>query len=163
MAQVVSNKRGSPSFAGRSPASAETRSAAQGASKKEGTKCELALRRALWALGLRYRKNVPGLPGRPDLVFSRARLVVFCDGDFWHGRDLQARLNKLTKGHNAPYWVAKIQANAQRDQATTKQLQSEDWEVIRLWETDILSDPIGAATIVADRLRSKRPTARNGA
>lgn len=66
----------------------------------------MLLRRAIWTLGLRYRVDVATLVGRPDLVFPRERVVVFCDGDFWHGRDLLARIAKLRKGSNAPYWVA---------------------------------------------------------
>src|SRR5689334_1741250 len=100
--------RSTPSFLGLSPASPGARRAAQGSSRKADTKCELILRRALWARGLRYRLFVVGLPGRPDVVFAPQRLVVFCDGDFWHGRDLNARLARLARGHNAKYWVQKI-------------------------------------------------------
>jgi DNA mismatch endonuclease Vsr len=59
----------------------------------------------VWRLGLRYRVADQRLSGKPDIVFTTARVVVFCDGDFWHGRDLAARLLRLGKGHNAGYWV----------------------------------------------------------
>ena len=129
LAQIVDSKRDTPSFAGRSPASDRAHCAAQGASKKKDTKCELELRRALWADGLRYRTCVPGLAGRPDIVFPRERVAVFCDGDFWHGRDLEARLTRLAGGHNAPYWVEKIRTNVLRDRATTRRLRAEGWTV----------------------------------
>jgi DNA mismatch endonuclease Vsr len=64
-----------------------------------------ALRRELWRRGLRYRLHHPGLPGRPDIVFTRPRVVVFCDEDFWYGRDLSKRLAALAAGHNAAYWL----------------------------------------------------------
>jgi DNA mismatch endonuclease, patch repair protein len=84
------------------------------------------------------------------MVFPAARVVVFCDGDFWHGRNLQQRISKLERGHNAPYWVAKIQRNAERDRFQTELLQSAGWLVLRFWETDILKGaPIIADAIVA--------------
>ena len=112
-----------PSFQGLQSASAFASAAARGASRKVNTRCELLLRRALWQRGLRYRLHHPGLPGRPDIVFRKHGLVVFCDGDFWHGRDLETRLTKLTRGHNAAYWVAKVKANVERDLRHTRTLQ----------------------------------------
>jgi DNA mismatch endonuclease (patch repair protein) len=103
------------------------------------------LRRLLWSLGLRYRKNVARLPGRPDLVFVSARVVVFCDGDFWHGRHWPRLKKKLERGSNAAYWSAKIARNVQRDRANTRVLEQQGWRVLRLWETDIKRDPQGAA------------------
>lgn len=112
--------------------------AARGASVKTNTRCELALRRELWRRGHRYRLHVPGLPGRPDIVFPRHRLVVFCDGDFWHGRDLEHRLAKLGRGHNSTYWVAKVRRNVERDRQQTRMLREAGWTVLRIWETDVL-------------------------
>jgi DNA mismatch endonuclease (patch repair protein) len=100
----------------------------------------MVLRRALWAAGYRYRVNRADLAGKPDIVFSRARVVVFCDGDFWHGRSLDSRLARLKRGHNAEYWRRKIAANVQRDQRNTRLLQLEGWRVLRIWETDIHKD-----------------------
>ena len=149
----MTTKRSTPAFTGLKPASLKARRAAQGASKKNDTKCEVVLRQTLWAMGLRYRISVPGIAGRPDLVFPREKVVVFCDGDFWHGRNLQSRLARLSKGHNAPYWTKKIRANVQRDITVSQSLVAEGWDVVRLWETDILRDPFGAATAVAARLQ----------
>lgn len=142
-------KRCTPSFRGLSSASANASRVARGSSKKADTKCELFLRRALWSRGLRYRLDPAGLPGKPDFVFKRRRVAVFCDGDFWHGRDLDDRLARLAQGHNAPYWVAKIRSNTERDRVNTARLESAGWRVMRLWETDILRDPAGAAARVA--------------
>lgn len=112
------------------------------------------LRRELWRHGLRYRLAVANLPGRPDIVFVRERVAVFCDGDFWHGRNLEQRIARLQNGHNAGYWVAKVEANVARDRRQTGVLQAAGWRVLRLWETDILKDPGAAATVVSDLLRS---------
>ena len=71
-------------------------------------------------------------------MFVRARVVVFCDGDFWHGRDLDARVGRLARGHNAPYWIAKIEANVRRDRHTDRALTESGWTVLRFWERDIL-------------------------
>lgn len=142
--------RTSANYVGLAPASAAATNAAKGASKKRDTKPEVLLRRALWARGLRYRVDVAALPGRPDIVLAKHRLVVFCDGDFWHGRNLEARLAKLEGGHNAAYWVKKISRNAERDRAHDAQLRAAGWRVLRLWEGEILRDVEGAATRVLD-------------
>jgi DNA mismatch endonuclease, patch repair protein len=131
-------ERATPSFAKLRPASGKSSAAARSASKKTNTRCEIVLRRELWRRGLRFRLHVQGLPGRPDIVFPRARLAVFCDGDFWHGRDLQRRLETLALGHNAEYWVAKIRRNVERDRKQTRTLEDAHWTVLRVWETDVL-------------------------
>jgi DNA mismatch endonuclease, patch repair protein len=143
-------KRTTPSFAGLSPSSHAARRAAQAASKKTSTRCELALRRALWRAGFRYRLTTQGIAGRPDLIFPRERVAVFCDGDFWHGRNLEARLARLAAGHNASYWIEKIQKNVARDQAVTERLEREGWTVVRLWESDIHENLAGAMAIIVD-------------
>jgi len=107
------------SYRGRKPASERASQAAKGSSKKTDTRPELMLSRALWSAGLRYRKNPSDLPGKLDVVFLGAKLAVFCDGDFWHGRDWEARQEKLTRGHNAEYWLAKIERSIQRDAEVT--------------------------------------------
>lgn len=147
--------RHSPSYSGFAPASARATVAARGSSKKSGTRCEIVLRRSLWRLGLRFRLASGHLPGRPDLVFKRARTVVFCDGDFWHGRNLAARLSALQSGHNAPYWVAKISANVARDRRQERELQDAGWTVLRYWETDILRDADKIAVDISRVIRAR--------
>jgi DNA mismatch endonuclease, patch repair protein len=67
------------------------------------------VRRELWRQGLRFRLHQTELSGQPDIVFTKQRLAVFCDGDFWHSRNLSSQLAKLATGHNPVYWTAKIQ------------------------------------------------------
>ena len=114
------------------------------------------LRCAVFRLGLRYALTASDLPGKPDLVFRSARVVVFCDGDFWHGKDLEARIARLSHGHNAPYWVAKIQTNVARDQRQTALLEADTWLVLRFWESDIKRDTDFIAAQVAATVRARR-------
>ena len=129
-----------PSFNGSKPAS-DASSRAKRANKRANTRHECALRKALWKLGLRFRKNVSALAGKPDIVFVGAKVVVFCDGDFWHGRHWTRLKKKLNRGANPGYWVAKITTNRERDRRVTRQLQELGWRVIRVWETEITSNP----------------------
>lgn len=144
-------------FTGLAAASERSSRTARATSRKRDTACELVLRRALWALGLRYRTDVAKLQGRPDIVFSAARVVVFCDGDFWHGRNLEERLKRLSHGHNAPYWVAKIQSNVARDRRHHEALREAGWTVLRFWEGDISRDTDGIAQEVARVVAAARP------
>jgi DNA mismatch endonuclease, patch repair protein len=99
---------------------------------------------------MRFRVDMKSLPGRPDVVFTRQKVAVFVDGDFWHGRDLTARLARLAAGHNAPYWVAKIAANVERDQKVSEALRTGGWLVVRLWESQVQGDPQGVAAAVRE-------------
>lgn len=137
-----------PSFAGLVPGSPAASAAARGSSAKKNTRCEVMLRRELWRRGLRYRLHCAELPGHPDIAFPARRVVVFCDGDFWHGRHLQSRLSKLRRGHNSKYWVAKVTRNVERDRQNTRCLEEMGWVVLRFWETDVLRD----SSNIADRI-----------
>ncbi len=139
------------------PASKAASTAARGASKKKDTGPELVLRKALRQEGLRsYRVDVATLRGRPDVVFTRERVAVFCDGDFWHGRNLDARIAKLQQGHNAPYWVAKIRGNVARDRSVHAELEEDGWDVLRFWETDVRRNATSVAKAIVERVRLRR-------
>ena len=150
-----SDTRELPSYKGLHPASTTASRVAKASSAKRDTNPELLLRRALWALGLRYRVDVRALPGRPDVVLPHARIAVFCDGDFWHGRNLEERLAKLSKGHNAPYWVAKLRTNVDRDRRRDSELTEAGWIVIRFWETDVARNPEAAGEAVLAVVRRR--------
>lgn len=145
------------SYRGLRAASTRASAAARGSSRKVSTRCEVLLRRALWARGIRYRIDVAKLPGRPDIVLPRTRTVVFCDGDFWHGRDLAAREERLARGHNPGYWLSKIRGNVERDRRADELLRSAGWTVLRYWETDILQnvESIADAIVAAIRERTR--------
>jgi DNA mismatch endonuclease (patch repair protein) len=125
-----------PSYKGLKPAS-ELASRIKSNNSRSDTKPELLLRSELWRRGLRFRKNVRTLPGKPDIVFNKAKIAIFCDGDFWHGRNWDSRKTKLASGTNPEYWIAKITANIERDKRNTNLLEELGWYVIRVWEGDI--------------------------
>jgi DNA mismatch endonuclease (patch repair protein) len=129
-----------PQFRGLLPTS-EAASASMRGNKAQDTRPEVILRKALWRRGYRYRLHDHRLPGKPDLVFSRQRVVIFCDGDFWHGRDWEERRTRLESGSNAGYWVAKIEYNMRRDKKHNSLLRQQGWKVVRVWEGDLRRDP----------------------
>lgn len=103
--------------------------------KSKNTSIEIMLGRALWQRGLRYRKHAKGVLGHPDFCFKGRKVAVFCDGDFWHGRDWENARQRL-KG-NREFWIAKIERNQQRDKEITEALERSGWTVVRFWEHDI--------------------------
>ncbi len=108
--------------------------------KGKDTSIELILRKALWAKGYRYRKNYKGVPGRPDIALTKYKIAIFCDGEFFHGKDWEVLKPKLENGKNADYWVPKIQRNMNRDVEKDQKLLSLGWTVIHFWGRDILND-----------------------
>jgi DNA mismatch endonuclease (patch repair protein) len=112
------------------------------------SKAELALRRALHARGVRFRLHVRDLEGRPDLVIRKHRLAIFVDGDFWHGNAWRLRgLPNLESQFptRTEWWTNKIRRNMARDEHVNAELRADGWLVLRMWESDILSDPYAAA------------------
>lgn len=108
--------------------------------KSKDTKIEVKLRKALWQKGFRYRKNYSALPGKPDIVFTKYKIAVFCDSEFFHGKDWEVLKPRLEKSQNSEYWLKKISRNMERDDEVNKQLLFEGWTVIRFWGKDILKN-----------------------
>jgi DNA mismatch endonuclease (patch repair protein) len=100
--------------------------------KSADTKPEMTVRRMAFSMGYRYRLHRKELPGKPDLVFTRRRKVIFVHGCFWHGHDCSrgARIPK----HNKEYWIAKIGKNTQRDASNQLTLKKMGWTYLVLWE-----------------------------
>jgi DNA mismatch endonuclease, patch repair protein len=113
---------------------------------------EVMLQAELRHSGIRFSMHVTTLPGCPDLVFRRERIVVFCDGDFWHGRGWALRKQRLSAGANAEYWIKKIQYNRRRDRALNRQLRDQGWTVLRFWESSIKRDPGHVAAAIVSAL-----------
>lgn len=101
------------------------------------TKIEVILRKALWDKGYRYRKNFKKLPGSPDIALTKYKIAIFCDGEFFHGRDWEVLKARLEKGNNSEFWIRKISRNRERDAEINKRLLFEGWTVIRFWGDDI--------------------------
>lgn len=101
------------------------------------TSIEVALRKCLWKKGYRYRKNYKALPGSPDICLTKHKIAIFCDSEFFHGKDWEVLKPKLAKGNNAGYWTKKIQDNIDRDMEIDKKLVYMGWTVIHFWGKDI--------------------------
>jgi DNA mismatch endonuclease (patch repair protein) len=108
--------------------------------RSSGSNAEKLLQAAFRSRGFAFETNVRALPGVPDIVFPRWKVTVFCDGDFWHGRNWSSRRESLARGTNAEYWIAKIEANRRRDRQVNRMLRNAGWSVIRIWERDIHQD-----------------------
>lgn len=103
--------------------------------RNKDTNIELILRKELFRKGYRFRVR-NSLVGKPDIIFPRQKVAIFCDGDFWHGRNYQ----KEKKNYKL-FWIEKIQINIQRDVKVNKKLKKEGWQVIRFWKSQILKNP----------------------
>ena len=106
--------------------------------RTKDTSIELKLRKELWRRGYRYRKNYTELPGKPDIVLTKYKIAIFCDSEFFHGKDWEVLKPQLEKGKNADFWIEKISKNQQHDDDINKQLQFLGWTVIRFWGKDIM-------------------------
>ena len=104
----------------------------------KNTKIEVVLRKALWDRGYRYRKNYKAIPGCPDIVITKYHIAIFCDGEFFHGKDWEVLKPKLKQGKNPDYWIKKIERNRSRDKEKDAQLLFLGWTVIHFWGKDIL-------------------------
>ncbi len=95
------------------------------------------LRKALFAKGIRYRKNYRKLLGKPDIVLIKYKIAIFCDGEFFHGKDWEVLKLKLQNSNNSEFWINKISKNIERDDEVNKKLLFMGWTVIRFWGSDI--------------------------
>ena len=106
--------------------------------KNKDSKIEVVLRRALFRKGYRYRKNYTKVFGKPDIVFTKDKIVVFCDSEFWHGYDWENR--KADFKSRRDFWIPKIERNMERDNEVNRQLESEGYLVLRFWGKQIKKD-----------------------
>lgn len=133
-----------PRFDAYRPVSAQT-SEIKRRNRCTDTVHEQLLKRELRKLRVPFEENPSTIIGKPDIVLRKARVAVFCDGDFWHGKNWRTRSKKLLRGSNSDYWRAKIRANRRRDRRNAKLLRDEGWVVLRFWESDILTNPQSVA------------------
>lgn len=126
--------------------------------RQTDTEPELILRKALWSKGMRFRKNYRVLIGKPDIVFTRAKLVVFCDGDFWHGHNWALRgLGSLEEelASYSQFWREKILHNIERDKTVTASLEGDGWRVIRFYESEIRNDLEACVQTIVDEYNNR--------
>ncbi|MFI5136554.1 MAG: very short patch repair endonuclease [Sphingobacteriales bacterium] len=106
--------------------------------RSNNTKAEVLLRKSLWAVGIRYRINYKKLPGCPDIVITKNKLVVFIDGEFWHGHNWNIKKGKIKA--NRDFWIPKIERNMERDVENNEALNMSGFTVIRFWDHEIKKD-----------------------
>lgn len=94
------------------------------------TKIEVILRNALWHEGIRYRKNYTKIPGKPDIAITKYKIAVFCDSEFFHGKDWDQLKPRLEKSNNSDFWIKKISRNRERDVEVDRELRSLGWIVL---------------------------------
>lgn len=120
--------------------------------KSKDTKIEVVLRKELWHRGYRYRKNYTQLPGKPDIVLTKQKVVIFCDSEFFHGKDWEVLKSRLEKGNNPQYWGKKIERNITRDQEIDHQLNYLGWTVIRFWGKEILKNTDDCIKVIEETI-----------
>ncbi|EPT3525486.1 very short patch repair endonuclease [Neisseria gonorrhoeae] len=131
----------------------EQRKKCMQSNKSTGTKPELVLAKAMWALGLRYRKNSGSIFGKPDFSFKKYKVAVFVDGEFWYGKDWEQK-KAVIKG-NREFWIAKIERNIQRDIEVTGRLKAEGWTVLRFWSNDVVKNTTCCAEKVKEIIQTR--------
>lgn len=143
------NKPKEPHFHGNTT---KQRSKTMSKIKGKNTKIEVVLRKALWNKGYRYRKNYEKVPGRPDIALTKYKIAIFCDGEFFHGKEWDVLKPKLEKGSNPDYWIKKIERNRERDAEKDAQLLFLGWTVIHFWGKDILNDTDSCVKVIEETI-----------
>jgi len=124
--------------------------------KGKDTSIEVLLRKKLWHAGYRYRKNVKTLPGKPDIVLTKYRICIFCDSEFFHGKDWAVLQDKISLSDHGSYWKDKIEKNRERDAKVDKQLLMEDWVVLRFWGEDIKKYPDECLKVIEETIEIQK-------
>lgn len=105
--------------------------------RSKNTSIEVMLRKELRKRGYGYRKNYKELPGKPDIVLTKYKIAIFCDGEFFHGKDWASQKERVQQGNNPEYWISKIERNMARDEEINRELLHLGWIVLRFWGKDI--------------------------
>lgn len=103
--------------------------------KSKGSKIEIKLAKALWQKGYRYRKNYNKITGKPDITITSLKIAIFCDSEFWHGKNWETKKYEIKS--NKEFWYKKIESNISRDKKVNKILKGTGWKVLRFWGEDI--------------------------
>jgi DNA mismatch endonuclease Vsr len=127
--------------------------------KAKGTSIEVLLGKAMHAEGLRYRKNNPKVYGKPDFTFKNLKIAIFCDGDFWHGKDWE--IKKHDHKTNEDFWHAKIENNMKRDEVVNFRLRQEGWIILRFWETDLKNNLRSCVQSILKAVYERKNNTRN--
>lgn len=120
--------------------------------RSKDTKIEMILRKALWSSGIRYRKNYSEIPGKPDIAITKYKIAIFCDSEFFHGKDWEQLKSRLRKGDNGEFWINKIGKNREHDEQVNKKLAFMGWTVIRFWGDDIKRNTDGCIKVIEETI-----------
>ena len=123
--------------------------------RSKDTSVEVLLRKRLWHDGYLYRKNYKKLPGSPDIAITKYKLALFCDSEFFHGKDWDKLKVRLERGKNPQYWIRHIEENMERDRRVDRELALLDWTVIRFWSNDIKKDLQGCLRFIEETVFEK--------
>lgn len=122
--------------------------------KSSGSKIEQMLSKALWSKGIRFRKNDRSIIGKPDISIKKYRIAIFCDSEFWHGKDWEQRI--YDHKSNQDFWIKKIERNIQRDREVYKALLKNNWKVLRFWGKDIEKDVLTCVNIIENAINEAK-------
>lgn len=123
--------------------------------KNKDSQIELVLRKALWNRGYRYRKNYKKLPGKPDIALTKYKIAVFCDSEYFHGKDWDDLLPRLQRGNNSDFWIKKISGNIERDKVVNSMLEEMGWLVLRFWGNDIKKNLSNCVDIIETAIKER--------
>ena len=122
--------------------------------KSKKTKIEELLAKALWSKGYRYRRNNNSVFGRPDFTFRKLKIAVFCDSEYFHGKDWEMQKQRIKT--NTDFWHKKIESNIARDKRVNEELFKNGWKVIRFWGQDIKKDTDICVKLVESAIEERK-------
>ena len=132
----------------------EQRSKNMAAVKSTGSTFEILLGKALWKLGYRYRKNNKKVFGKPDFTFTRYKIAVFVDSEFFHGKDWETQQHTVKS--NRDFWLKKIGRNIERDKEVNEYLEANGWTVLRFWSNEVRKNLDGCVAIIKDTIEKAK-------
>ncbi len=118
--------------------------------RSKNTTIEILLCQELHRRGYGYRKNYKELPGKPDIVLTKYKIAIFCDSEFFHGKDWPELKSRLLKGNNSTFWIEKIERNMERDEENNRDLMHLGWRVLRFWGDEIKKDTMSCVREIED-------------
>jgi len=124
--------------------------------KAKNTKIENRLAKSLFARGYRYRKNDNKVFGKPDITFKRYKIAIFCDSEFWHGKDWETQ--RLEIKSNKDFWYNKIESNINRDNLVNCKLNESGWTILRFWGNDIENNLDFCVNSIIETIKKRQKT-----
>ena len=134
--------------------SKEQRTKNMKAVRNSGSKIETRMQKALWHKGYHYRKNYTQIPGKPDIVFTKLKIAIFCDSEFWHGFDWENKKHDFKS--EKEFWWKKIERNIERDKEVNQLLSDLGWTVLRFWGKEITNNTDKCLQIIEETFEIRK-------